>query len=52
MVCTWFALCVRTAVGTLSHPIIGQVPICAECHAKNERLAGKELPLSPLPASE
>lgn len=37
--CEWFALCERKAEGTLSHPILGEVPICRECRAKYERLA-------------
>lgn len=29
--CEWFAYCTRPAVGTVSHPILGEVPCCREC---------------------
>lgn len=29
--CAWFALCPREATTTQAHPILGDVPICAEC---------------------
>ena len=32
MRCEWFALCIREAVGTQDHPVLGPVPICADCH--------------------
>lgn len=36
MLCEWYALCTRDAVGTAFHPILIAVPICAECAAKHE----------------
>jgi len=30
-VCQWFALCVRPAAGLVEHPILTDVPTCAEC---------------------
>ena len=36
--CQWFALCVREAVTTRPHPVLGDVPICKECNDKIERL--------------
>lgn len=36
--CEWFARCVRPAARTCSHPILGEVPICEECHGKYLRL--------------
>lgn len=29
--CEWFLMCTREAVGTVSHPIIGDVPVCGPC---------------------
>lgn len=29
--CQWFHACVHDAVGYRRHPILGDVPICAEC---------------------
>ena len=29
--CKWFALCDHPAVGTVNHPALGAVPICARC---------------------
>lgn len=29
--CQWFALCVNEAVGTVEHPVLGDVPICQRC---------------------
>ncbi|ABW88439.1 hypothetical protein SEA_EVANESCE_45 [Mycobacterium phage Evanesce] len=37
--CAWFALCDQTAVALEPHPVLGAVPICERCRAKNERLA-------------
>lgn len=31
--CQWFARCVRAAVTSIAHPILGDVPVCAECAA-------------------
>jgi len=36
--CGWFALCTRYAHTRES--VLGEVPICAECDAKMDRLAG------------
>jgi hypothetical protein len=30
-VCAWFAACVRPAVYRVAHPVLGEVPTCAEC---------------------
>ena len=37
--CEWFALCVREAVTTRPHPVLGDVPICKECNDKMDRLS-------------
>ena len=29
--CEWFARCGNPAVGTVEHPILGSVPVCARC---------------------
>lgn len=34
MICEWFARCVRIAAGVVAHPILGDVPTCAECAKK------------------
>ncbi|WAB10154.1 hypothetical protein SEA_GRAVAILLIA_45 [Mycobacterium phage Gravaillia] len=39
VMCAWFALCDQTAVALEPHPVLGAVPICERCRAKNERLA-------------
>jgi hypothetical protein len=33
-VCEWFALCDNPAVGTLPHPVLGDVPVCDRCADK------------------
>jgi hypothetical protein len=30
-VCQWFALCDNEAVGTVGHPVLGDVPTCQRC---------------------
>lgn len=30
-VCEWFAMCANPAVGTVAHPIMGEVPTCQRC---------------------
>lgn len=30
-VCEWFLMCLNPAVGTVKHPILGNVPICDRC---------------------
>jgi hypothetical protein len=37
-VCEWFALCDHEATGTMSHPVLGAVPICDRCRLKVEAL--------------
>jgi hypothetical protein len=37
-ICEWFALCDHAATGTMTHPILGEVPICDRCRAKVESL--------------
>ena len=39
--CEWFLLCDRDATDFRSHPILGDVPICAECDAKVARISGE-----------
>lgn len=34
--CAWYALCGRPAVGTMSHPILKEVPCCQRCVDKHE----------------
>jgi hypothetical protein len=29
--CEWFLLCDRDAAGTVTHPILGEVPVCERC---------------------
>jgi hypothetical protein len=38
VVCHWFAKCVNQAVTTMSHPTLGDVPICTRCKDKMEAL--------------
>lgn len=35
MTCEWYARCTRPAAGNVSHPILGQVPTCAECATRH-----------------
>lgn len=37
--CQYFAKCVKHAKTTMSHPILGDLPVCADCKAFYERLA-------------
>lgn len=37
-ICEWFALCGRPATGSMSHPVLGDVPICDRCREKVEAL--------------
>lgn len=32
--CRWWLLCENTATQTLSHPVLGDVPICDRCLQK------------------
>lgn len=34
--CQWYAACFNTAIGFVSHPIIGAVPVCQRCKDKHE----------------
>ena len=34
--CEWFALCRNESVGTVPHPVLGDVPICQRCADKME----------------
>ena len=44
--CEWFALCSRPAAGDAPHPVLGMVPVCAEC-------AGRfDLPVIAYPSKE
>jgi hypothetical protein len=36
--CAWFAMCPNEATLMQSHPILGEVPICARCKAKYDSL--------------
>lgn len=29
--CQWFAKCTNDAAGTVTHPILGEVPTCTRC---------------------
>lgn len=33
--CEWYALCPNPADGTVSHPVLGDVPTCERCAAKH-----------------
>ena len=32
--CEWFALCDYPAIGTVAHPVLGDVPVCGRCADK------------------
>lgn len=34
MTCEWFALCTNEAAGTVTHPVLGEVPTCQSCADK------------------
>lgn len=36
IICRWYALCANEAVGTTSHPVLGDVPICQRCASKHD----------------
>lgn len=38
MTCQWFMMCNRKATTTMSHPILGDVPICKKCKEKMEKI--------------
>jgi hypothetical protein len=38
MTCRWFLMCTREAVTTLPHPVLGEVPACARCAEKVQKL--------------
>lgn len=33
--CEWYALCMNPAEGTVTHPILGEVPTCSRCAGKH-----------------
>lgn len=35
LMCTWYALCDRPAVGKVNHVILGPVPVCQRCADKH-----------------
>lgn len=37
--CQWFLNCKNNATTTMSHPILGDVPICKRCKDKVKRLS-------------
>lgn len=37
-ICQWFALCENQATHTMTHPILGEVPICDRCQEKYDKL--------------
>ena len=39
IICAWFARCVRQAALVRPHPVLGDVPICADCNAKLANLS-------------
>lgn len=41
--CEWFLMCANEAAGTVTHPILGEVPTCERCADK----AGKTLNVPP-----
>lgn len=41
-VCEWYALCTNPAVGTVTHPILGEVPCCERCAKKHNLTINKE----------
>lgn len=36
--CAWFAGCDHTATSLEPHPVLGDVPICERCKARNDRM--------------
>lgn len=40
--CRWYAMCDHVAIGTISHPILGDIPICRRCFDKYARIGGTE----------
>lgn len=32
--CQWFAMCDNVAIGTVTHPVLGNVPTCRRCADK------------------
>ena len=36
MMCEWYALCDNPPAGTVTHPILGEVPTCTRCANKHQ----------------
>jgi hypothetical protein len=36
--CGWWAMCENDATTTRPHPVLGDVPICARCNERCERI--------------
>lgn len=34
--CEWYLLCFNVPIGTVTHPILGEVPVCERCLNKHD----------------